>query len=84
MPWGRVVNGITWVSDPERDDWIFGVREQGDETTAWYALKHLSDETDMVNASIQLHFPSPDEGIGFCDIIEELYQTYLAERANNV
>ena len=77
------MNGLTWVSDPERDDWIFGIREDGDQTNAWYSLKHLSDENDSVNASIQMHFPTPDEGIGFCDIVEGLYQTYLQERENN-
>jgi len=75
------MNGLTWVSDPERDDWIFGVREEGDETNAWYSLKHLSDDSDAVNASIQIHFPSPDEGAGFCEIIEGLYRSYLKERA---
>jgi len=78
------VSDLIWVSDPERDDWIFGVREEGDETTAWYSLKHLSDENDSVNASIQIHFPTPEEGMGFCAIIEGLYQTYLAERESNV
>ena len=71
---------ITWVSDPERDDWVFGVREDGDETEAWYSLKHLSDENDSVNASIQIHFPSPPEAMGFMEIVEGLYQTYLQER----
>ena len=47
------MNELTWVSDPERDDWIFGVREDGDQTNAWYSLKHLSAENDSVNASIQ-------------------------------
>ena len=78
------MSDLTWVSDPERDDWIFGVREPGDETTAWYSLKHLSAENDSVNASIQIHFPTPDEGIGFCEIVEELYQTFLRERSNNL
>ena len=77
-------NQITWVSDPERDDWIFGTRAPGDETTAWYSLKHLSAENDTVNVSIQLHFPSPPEGMGFSEIVEELYQTYLAERENHL
>jgi len=78
------MSDLTWVSDPERDDWIFCVRAPGDETEAWYSLKHLSDENDSVNASIQIHFPSPDEAIGFCEIVEQLYQTYLKERENNV
>ena len=77
------MNGLTWVSDPERDDWIFGVREDGDQTNAWYSLKHLTDEDESVNVSIQMHLPTPDEGIGFCEIVEGLYQTYLQERANN-
>jgi len=74
------VANLTWVSDPERDDWIFGVREEGDQTSAWYSLKHLSDKNDSVNASIQIHFPSAPEAMGFCEIIEGLYQTYLRER----
>lgn len=78
------MSDITWVSDPQRDDWVFGVREPGDETTAWYSLKHLSDETNAVNVSIQIHFDTPPEGMGFCEIVEELYQTYLKERENNV
>jgi hypothetical protein len=77
------MSDLTWVSDPERDDWIFGVREAGDETNAWYSLKHLSSENDAVNASIQMHFPSAPEAMGFCSIIESLYQTYLNERENN-
>lgn len=76
------MSDITWVSDPERDDWIFGVREEGDETEAWYSLKHLSDENDSVNVSIQMHFPTPEEGMGFSEIVEELYQTYINERNN--
>lgn len=79
-----MMSDLTWVSDPERDDWIFAVREPGDETTAWYSLKHLSAENDTVNASIQMHFPSPAEAIGFSEIVEELYQTYLAERKQNL
>lgn len=78
------MSDITWVSDPERDDWIFGTREPGDETEAWYSLKHLSAENEAVNASIQMHFPSPPEAMGFCAIVESLYQTYLAERDNNL
>lgn len=78
------MSNLTWVSDPERDEWIFGVREDGDETSAWYSLRHLSGENDSVNASIQIHFPSADEGMGFCEIVEDLYQAYLNERANNV
>jgi hypothetical protein len=75
---------LTWVSDPERDDWIFGVREDGDETNAWYSLKHLSAENDSVNASIQMHFPSVAEGMGFCEIVEDLYQAFLKERENHL
>ena len=78
------MSDLIWVSDPERDDWIFGVREEGDETTAWYSLKHLSAENDSVNALIQMHFPSPDEGAAFCDIVEDLYQTFLREREQHV
>jgi hypothetical protein len=78
------MSDITWVSDPERDDWIFGTRAPGDETTAWYSLKHISGETESVNASIQIHFPSPPEAMGFCAIVEGLYQTYITERDNNV
>lgn len=75
---------ITWVSDPERDDWIFGVREEGDNTTAWHSLKHLSEENDSVNLTIQLHFPTAPEGMGFSEIVEDLYQAYLRERNNNL
>ena len=77
------MSDLTWVSDPERDDWIFGVRAEGDVTNAWLSLKHLSAENDSVNASIQIHFPTVEEGIGFCEIVEDLYQVYLSERANN-
>jgi hypothetical protein len=79
-----MMSDLTWVSDPERDDWIFGTRAPGDETTAWHSLKHLSAENDTVNASIQMHFPTPAEAIGFCEIIESLYQTYLKERDKNL
>ena len=75
---------LTWVSDPERDDWIFGVREEGDKTSAWYSLKHLSEDNDSVNASIQMHFPTSPEGMGFCEIVEDLYQSYLETRETNL
>ena len=74
------MSNLTWVSDPDRDDWIFGVREEGDNTTAWYSLKHLSEENDSVNVSLQMHFPTSPEGMGFCEIVEDLYQTFLRER----
>ena len=78
------MSNLTWVSDPDRDDWIFGVREEGDNTTAWYSLKHLSEENDSVNVSLQMHFPTSPEGMGFCEIVEDLYQTFLRERDENL